>query len=116
MPKEKNIIRTYHLTGQLAMRIRSVSNENKNRVAGPDFEVCGAVSLMFQIYSYDIGESIRIHNLQERMSELMLPGAGLDFRRRSSRLYVRNPELSFLELSSISADVLHGFTRGFPSA
>ena len=50
---------------------------------------CGAVSLMFQIYSYDIGESIRIHNLQERMSELMLPGAELDFRRRSSRLYAR---------------------------
>lgn len=44
---------------------------------------------MFQIYSYDIGESIRIHNLQERMSELMLPGAELDFRRQSSRLYAR---------------------------
>lgn len=46
---------------------------------------------MFQIYSYDIGESIRIHNLQERMSELMLPGAEL-----------------------VSAGVLHAFTRGFP--
>ena len=116
MPKEKNIIRTYHLTGQLAMRIRSVSNENKNRVAGPDFEVCGAVSPMFQIYSYDICESIRIHKLQERLSELIPSGAEFDFRRHSSRLYVRNPELSFLELGSISADVLHGFTRGFPSA
>ena len=67
------------------------TNVRKTKTAPRDqiSKSCDAVSLMFQIYSYDIGESIRIHNLQERMSELMLPGAELDFRRQSSRLYAR---------------------------